>query len=333
MDRGTSLAAVAAGVLALSVLAAAAVPGVLADPGDDPVRPGRVELADLSIAKGSVGGATATLQVEARLEHYGNPTSNVTVTFRAVDAESGLLVAERSVDVGDLREDREVPVGTTLSVPREGGYRIETVVYRDGQRLSAGRRTLQGLDALTPDAAVTPVRFARSEVVAPVSISVARAGEDRTTLRVSAALTNGGDEPSGDLRVELVARQADSNLVADRASVAVGAIRPLRTAEATANLTVPTDYNYYVDAVLYRDDIVVDTARTVANLDPEERIEADTTVRERELDVSEFERGREGRAAEETPVATTSGGAPGFGPVVVVAALGSVALLARRWSA
>lgn len=333
MDSETVFAVAAVVVVLVALAIAALVPGVLADPTDEgPTRPGPVGLTDVSIARGDVGGATATLQVDARLEHRGNPTPNVTVEFRAVDGDSGLLVTSETVDVGALEADREVPVGTALSVPREGSYRIETAVYRDGQRVASGTRRVGNIEALTPDAARTAVRFSDREALPPLSVSVARAGEGRTTLRVGATLSNRGDEPSDDLRVELVARQADSNLVADRASVAVGTVRPLRTGEATANLTVPTEYNYYLDAVLYRDGIVVDTARTAVNLDPSERIDVNTTVRETDLDVGDFERGS-GVAASPTPTPMpTSAGQPGFGVGVAAVALVAAGLLARRWA-
>jgi hypothetical protein len=348
MNRATALAAGAAGVVAVALLVAAVVPGVVANPEEDaPARPGPVRLNDVSIARGPVGGETATLQVETRLEHRGPPADNVTVEFRAVDDDSGLLATTETVDVGTVRREGEVVVRANLSVRREGSYRIETYVYRDGSRIDEGRRTVAGLEALEPDYADTGVQFTRSEVLPAVSVSVVDAGSNastgdgsarRVTLGVAASLTNRADEPAGDLRVELIARQADSNLVADRTAVEVSGIRPGRTDEADAELTVPDDYNYYVDAVLYRDGVVVDTARTVANLDPEERLDPNVTVRDRELDVSDFEGGgRAGQGATPTPAPTEAagGGAPGFGPVVAVAALAllGAALLVRRWSA
>jgi hypothetical protein len=347
MNRVTALAAATAGVVAVALLAAVAVPGAVANPAEEgPTRPGPVRLNDVSIARGPVGGETATLQVETRLEHAGPPAENVTVEFRAVDDDSGLLETSRSVDVGTITREGEVTVRTNLTVRREGSYRIETYVYRNGTRIDEGRRTVAGLEALQPDYVDTAVGFTRSEVVSPIAVSVVDAGETgpnasgraRVTLGVAASLTNEGDEPSGDLRVELVARQADSNLVADRTSVDVPTIRPGRTEEATAELTVADEYNYYVDAVLYRDGVIVDSARTVANLAPEERLDPDVTVRERELDVSDFEGG--GRGDDDlqptgTPTESTAGGAPGFGPVGAVAALAllGAGLLARRWSA
>jgi PGF-CTERM protein len=360
MRRETALAGGAAGVVVFALLVAAAVPGVLADPSaDEPVRPGRLALNDLSVASGPVGGQTATLTVTTRLEHDGPPTEDVAVVVRAYDAESGLLETSERVAVGTVTGDREVSVAANLTVPREGGYRIESVVYRNGSRQVVGERRLSGLDALTPDYARTGVGFVDADVPPPLSVSVtdADAGGDgdgadadvgdgdrpeangtddrrRVSLSVGAALVNRGDDRSDPVTVEVVARQADSNLVADRARVEAGTIRPGRTAETTAALTVADGYNYYVDAVVYRDGVLIDTARTVANLDPTERISVNETVRGTELDVSDFERRVEGTRTPMTTDAATSGGTPGFGPVVTLAAVGALAALAtvRRWS-
>lgn len=334
MSRERPLAAAAAGVLAIALLAALVGPGVLASPAeDDPVRPGPVSVEEVAVAPGDVSGATAELRLHGRIDHAGNPTDNVTVRFRAYDAESGLMTDERTVEVGTMEGDGAVPVNATLRVDRDGGYELETVVFRDGERLDRSSTEVRGVNALVPEHAETDVRFTESDVVPPLGVSVDSVEDDRTTLRVAASLTNGGDEASDDLRVELILRQADSNLVADRTSVDVGDIRPGRTAAAETTLTVPSEYNYYVDAALYKDDVLVDSARSVANLDPRETISANETEREVEFEVGDFadEDGapdaREDAARTGTEVDT-----PGFTAALAAVALLASALLARRRS-
>ncbi|MFB6130615.1 MAG: PGF-CTERM sorting domain-containing protein, partial [Salinigranum sp.] len=331
MNRERLLAA-AAGVVAVALLVVAAVPGVLADPTDrGAIRPGPVRIADVGIEPGRVSGGTAVLSVETRLSHRGDPTRNVTLDVRAVDAESGLIETTRSVRVGNLTGDREVPVRTNLTVPREGGYRIETVVYRDGERVETGTTTVQGLDALTPEAARSSVGFAETDALPPLSFSVARAdaGDNRTTLAVDAALTNGGDAPAGNLRVTLVLRQADSNIVAARESAPVDSIGPLETRTVGANVTVPTGYNYYIDAILWRGNVVIDTARTAANLDPKRPISVDQTETDVQLRVGDFERSGGSGAKPTASTPQTASNAPGFGVGVATVALLAGALVIR----
>ncbi|WP_142858339.1 DUF7490 domain-containing protein [Salinigranum halophilum] len=334
MPRDRTLAAGAVGLVTVALLVAAVVPGVLADPTDDgPTRPGPVRIAETSIAPGTVSGQTTVLHVQTRLDHRGNPTPNVTVRFRATDADSGFVAATETVDVGTLDGDGETLVETNLTVEREGGYRIEATVFRDGERIGSGGKTVSGLQALTPEYARTSVGFTESAALPPVSFSVASVSQNRTTLDLASTLTNRGDEPSEDLRVTVVLRQADSNIVAARSEAPVGTIRPGRTETVETQVTVPSEYNYYIDAVLWKDGVVVDTARSAANLDPTERISVNETEREVELRVEDFSGSDDERPRPEATEAATSTSAPGFGVGVAVVALLSLALLTRRWDA
>jgi len=333
MKPAKIVVAAAVGVVVVSILAVVAVPDAVADPTDD-LRPGHVDITEVPIAPGAVTGETATLAVEPRLDHRGNPTENVTVLFRATDSESNLVETTRTVDVGTLREDRETPVVANLTVRREGGYEIETIVFRDGQRVDRATRGVSGLEALTPAYAESTVAFADTGAVQPVSVAVGSTDDDGVTLALSGALTNEGDAQTSDLEVTFTARQAESNVVADRVTVPVGEIRPGRTATVDAEATVPKEYNYYVDAVLWRDGVHVDSAQSVANLDPSERISADETEQEVAFEASDFESepGEEMSAERDDVEDGTSEQTPGFGLVVGLAAVLAMALLARRRS-
>lgn len=338
MRREALLAGGAAAVLGLLLVAAAVVPGITATPADEHVRPSRLDVRETTLAAGEIGGRTATLEVTTRLEHRGGPAHDVEVTYRAVDAETGLVVDRTSRSLGNVTGDREVVSRGNLTVPREGDYRLDTVVYEEGQRVDETRTSVRGVGSLVPAYADSPVRFHQFDgaaTIPPIEYSVESVANDRTTLNVSAYLTNGGDEPVDGLRVVLVARQADSNIVADRASVRIGAIAPGRTATPTATLSVPDDYSYYLDAVLWRDGVIVGSARASADLDPQRTVPENETREDVDLDSGEFAAGSPTpvEAAHGTPSSTPAGaGQPGFGLAAGVAALAVAGLLARRWS-
>jgi PGF-CTERM protein len=335
MNRERVMATLAAGVVVVAALAAVLVPGAIADPSaDEPVRPGPTRVVDMPIAPGEIGGESATLRVTAQLRHVGNPAPNVSVVFRAVGTQSGLVETARRVPVGELADDGERSVTTNLTVERTGGYRIETIVYSGDDRLDTAARTVSGLGALTPAYARTTVGFTDEAALPPLSVAVEEAGENRTTLRVSPSLTNRGDTPSRALRVELTLRQAESNIVAARTAVDVGTIQAGRTASPATTVAVPARYNYYVDAVLYSDGVVVDTARGAVNLDPSETLSVNETRRQIRFEASDFEGGAGGGSdggGTQTPV--SGGGQPGFGVGAALVALLAAGLLARRWSA
>jgi PGF-CTERM protein len=218
-----------------------------------------------------------------------------------------------------------------LTVAREGGYRIEVLVYQDGQRVDTGGRTVSGMEALTPAYARSTVRFSELDTLPPIDVSVDAAGDQRTELAIATWLTNAGDDSTGDLRVGIVVRQAESNLVAARSEASVGTVEPGRTSSTEQTVSVPSEYNYYVDAIIWKDDVVVDTARTAVNLDPSERISVNETRREIEFEVSDFER-EDDRPPQRTAAATVEEQAPGFGVPIAAVALLAAALIARRWS-
>ena len=340
MQREVVPLGIAAVVVVLSIAAAATLPGALAE-HEDPEPRGFLDIREVTIAPGAVSGQTATLSIEARLTHRRGPSNNVTVLYRAVDAQSGLLEASREVSVGTVTEDRELAVVGNLSVEREGSYRIRTVVFQDGARVAERTTEVRGVGTLQPAYARTTVgfhRFAESGADLPViEYSIADVTGNRTTLQVSAALTNAGDTRAGGLRLELTARQADSNIVADRETVEVGQIAPGETATPTTELTVADGYNYYLDAVLWKDGVIVGTARSAANLNPTERLRVNETRREIGLQVGDFEDGVSTKAPtrERTPTpmpeATAAGGQPGFTVISAILAVAAMAMAGRYW--
>ena len=333
MNREALLAGGALLVVALALVSVVALPGALATPEED-VRPSVVRIVELPVSAGPVTGGTATLSVDTRLAHRGGPSENVTVLLRAVDAESGLVATTRTLEVGTVTGEQEVSVEGNLTVAREGGYRLEAILYQDGTRVDSGSKTVSGVGSLQPPYARTNVGFHRfgDTDLPPVEFTIADVAGNRTTLNVSTYLTNEGDDAESGFRLVLKARQADSGIVATEESIPVGDLDPGRTATATALLTVPSDYNYYLDAVLWRDGVVVGTARAAANLDPTETISVNETRREVGLEVSDFERGDgAGGAPDRTPAETPTGaGQPGFGVLAALFALLAATTLLRR---
>ncbi len=338
MDTRTTLLAVAAAILIAGAVGVVAAPDALDDPQSTPDRPGEIGVTDVVVAPGEVRGETATLDLIVDLTHRGSTVENVTVRHRAIGAESGLLVDETVVDVGDVERDGERTVNGSLDVERAGGYRLETVVYVDGQRRSERTTRVAGVSALTPSYADAAVGFADGNVWPTVAVSVAETTEETTTLSVSIAVTNRGDEASDDLDLRVLLRQAESNVVADRASETVGSVRPGRTDTVTTTLEVPAGYNYYVDAALFDDDVLIDETQGVANLDPQETIDANQTVQDVAFEVEDFagndaaEEGMdEGDASRgERDGAGSDDETPGFGVIVATIAILGAVLLARR---
>ncbi|OYR41410.1 PGF-CTERM sorting domain-containing protein [Halorubrum sp. Ib24] len=335
MDTRTALLAAAAAVLVVSAVGVVAAPDALDDPREENERPGDVRIAGIVVSPGEVRGETAELRLGVDLRHRGPAVENVTVRHRAIGADSGLLVDETTVDVGEVDGGGERTINGSVDVERAGGYRIETAVFADGERVETRTTRVGGVAALTPDYADTRVGFTDGNVWPTVAVSVREADNATATLSVSVSVTNRGDAASDPLDLRLLMRQAESNVIADEARETVGSVRPGRTETVTTTVEVPANYNYYVDAALWSDDVLIDETQGVANLNPRETIDADESVEEVEFSVEDFADGGAGGddgADGERPRddGSTDDGTPGFGPVAALAALLAAALYARR---
>lgn len=339
MNNDHTLVGATIAILAITGLLAALVPTAISSPDDavEEDEDGDLAIQEVRIAPDDTSNGTATLTVNTRLAHRGPATENVTVLLRAVDTESGVIETRRELDVGAVSGDRETAVAGNITVPRDGDYRLETVVYADERRIAEGYTDVAGIRSFHP---VTFESFDGTDMASLPSIeySVTDVDENRSTLDVTAYVTNTDTEPAEAIDVVLVARQVESNIVADRARVSVGSIDPSRTAMPNASLTVPDGYNYYLDAMIFRDGVLITSTRAPASLAPGQNFSAPVNQSGDDLDVSEFEE------TEQTETATAqeqrdaagdgdgdadAGGQPGFGPVV--AAVGVLCALLLRW--
>lgn len=332
------------GVVALAIVlgvgVAVGVPGAL-DPPEDapdrPERPARVDVVEMTIGPGDVGGENATLRVTPFLEQYGGAAENVTVLLRAVDHDTGFVVATQRLAYGTMDGDVTRAREGALTVDRQGGYDVQAVVYVNGTRVETGVRDVDGVGTLTPDYRDTPLQFQAFDAGMPViEYRIQSVEDNRSTLSVSTYLTNTGDRPIGDLELVLTARQNGSNVVADRTTVQVGEVGSGKTAQPSGDLVVPDDYNYYLDAVLWRDGTVVATARSTANLAPgtgltvdENTSSGDDGFQAGDFEQTEQEERQTETSDEGTEPAGGSGGSPGFGAAVALVALVAAALAAR----
>ncbi len=326
-----ALGVAAAAVLLATVGLAAVVPGFVSPSPSDGEPPARFDVAEMTLSVGAVTGETATLETTAFVRHRGGTADNVSVVARATDSQSGLVVDRDRRGLGTVDDDGEREVPLAVAVPREGGYAVTTLLYVDGRRVDTARVGVDGVGALRPSYADSSAAFYEFDRRPSVEYSVETVENGRATLNVSSYVTNGGDDPESELRLVVTVRQTDSNVVADRTSTRIGNVAPGRTVVEDTRVTVPDGFNYYLDATLRRDGVIIDSARAAANLDPEQTLAVDERREEVEFEASEFETdGGTSQRPTETPEATGDGA--GFGAAVAVVALAAGLLAARRWS-
>lgn len=306
-------------VMMLFILVSAIVlPGAIAE-RDDNIREGVVRLnQDVAVEPLTVSGQSVTLSLDIRLSHRGGVSENISVEVQATDADSNLLRETERVSVGSIRGNQEVPVRANLTVPREGQYRFDVKIYKSGQQVENGVTTVSGVSALTPSYAESTVRFEQFETttIPPITYQITNVAEDQVQITTTTYLTNTGDTATDGLQLRIMARQADSNIIADQTTTTVGTVRSGRTTEVNATVELPDEYNYALDAMLIRDSVVLEVASATAELAPTEPLPANSTREQIDIQASDFETDAEtseeirGETAALTESETSQ---PGFG--------------------
>ena len=326
MDRHRILISAGLVMMLFILVSAIVLPGAIAE-RDTNIREGVIRLnQDVAVEPLTVSGQSVTLSLDIRLSHRGGVSENISVEVRAIDADSNLLRETERVSVGSIRGNREVPVRANLTVPREGQYRFDVRIYNSGQRVENGATTVSGVSALTPAYAKSTVRFEQFETttIPPITYRIANVTENQVQITTTTYLTNTGDTATDGLQLRIMARQADSNIIADQTTATIGTVRSGRTTEVNATLEVPDEYNYALDAMLIRDSVILEVASATAELAPTEPLPANSTREQIDIQASDFETGAEttGEDRGETAGLTESETSqPGFGISIGLLAL------------
>ena len=113
-------------------------------------------------------------------------------------------------------------------------------------------------------------------------------------------LTNEGRETSKDFRMLVKVREMDAGLLADKVWAHTGEIKPETTVIQSVNLTMPDQYNYVVEVLIWNNDTIVKRGEGYIQLSPTVEVKDRNTTEARKIQTSEFENVEEiGMAPEE----------------------------------
>lgn len=222
----------------------------------EPARPHFLRIVTLDVSPARVLSQDVVLNVSTTLDNRGGGESDpVRLLVKAYSEERGFLLTENESFVGIVAPDTSRVVPVHLSVPREGGVRIDVAVIEADlgtQRASVYARNLAGLEPEVLDTGlrVSGVDFLVQEITNDT-------GRARAQIQTDLYITNEGDAASEDLQVQVKARELQTSLVADVAWVGTGSIAPSETAIRSVNLTVPDEYNYVFEILTWRGQTVV----------------------------------------------------------------------------
>jgi len=275
-------------------------------------------IADIDISAERVASANVLLNVTTYIENRGDRSGDARLLLKAFDMESGLLVDQETVTVGSILKRKTKSASQVVKVDRDGGYRIEVVLFEDEQRVDQRTLRISGIGDLTPNVYDIGLRIPEMDFL------VKNVTGSRVTIGVDLYLTNEGDITSDDFQVLIKAREMDAGLLADKTWITTGVVKKETTVIRSADIVVPDDYNYIVEALIWKNDTIVERGQGVVQLSPVRYVPEKEKVISEDIDVEDF------MVPEEAYESGVMKKTPGFTALMLLMALVLTTLIMKR---
>ncbi|MCZ7395656.1 MAG: PGF-CTERM sorting domain-containing protein [Candidatus Methanoperedens sp.] len=335
MKPGYLLTIILASVLILS-FGIVFLKGDVLQPEPDYKPPSSLSIREVDVKPVEVTSSTIEVNITAYVNHAGGKTENATMLIRAISSDTRLLETQVSAPIPDTDSDLEktLAVSTNLTVERNGGYDLNILLFDNGSISDSGSVSIRGLNALTPESKRSGV------VLSNIDFTVSNVSAGRVSIKSDIYLENKGQDASENLKMIVKAREAASNLLADKTGTDTGVIASEATAVKSVQLVVPDGYNYMVVVELWRGDTMINSWEKPVLLAPTKTVPKESTEKNVNIEVSKFvrEAGVQGiQPGMVYPMATAIPAAyagapktPGFETFAAVSALLIVFVLRRR---
>lgn len=283
MKPGYILTIILASVLILSFAVVLLKPEVLETDYD--YKPAsQLFIREVDVKPLEVTSAMIELNVTAYIDHSGGKTNNATMLIRAISSDTGLLGTQVSSPIPETDSEKTLSVSQRLKVERNGGYDLKILVFDNGSIRDSGSVNIGGLNALTPQSKRSGVTLNN------IDFTVSSLAAGKVSIKSDMYLENRGQEASENLKMTVKAREASSNLLADKTNTETGVIPSETTAVKSVQLAVPDDYNYMVVVELWRGDTLVNTWEKPVLLAPTKTVPRESVEKKVDLEVSKFVR-------------------------------------------
>lgn len=220
--------------------------------------PHYVRIVNVDLQPEEVLSQDAILNVTSTLDNRGGGDSGQIRLFaKAYSEDSGFLVAENETQVGIISGDTTRPVSMMVKVPRSGNIRIDVSVFEDGQGKERSSISARNLGALAPGLIDTGLRIRDMDFLVQSVFTEEGRNSSRARIQADLYVTNEGRAPSEDLRIQVKAREISTRLVSDVAWIETGSIPTGSTLIRSTNVTVADGYNYAIEVLTWRGDVVV----------------------------------------------------------------------------
>jgi hypothetical protein len=282
-------------------------------------------IKDMDISADHTGTSFVDLNVTTYIEKYqGDTEKNTSLLLKVYSTDSGLLEVQEKINLGKLNKGETTAVSQSLSLPRTGGYDIRSVLFEEEIQKGSGEIKVYNLDYLPAD--VQDIGIEISEM----DFKVRKVEDGKVLVESDIYMTNEGRETSSDFRTLVKVREMDAGLLTDKVWIQTGEIKPEATVIRSVNLTMPDQYNYVVEVLIWNNDTIVRRGEGYIQLNPEIEVRNETATETRKIKTSEFENVEEPEMVPEGDNAEVSA-TPGFSLFLSAVLLCSAAVLRRRF--
>jgi hypothetical protein len=242
-----------------------------------------IAVTGINVGAERIGSAEVTLNVTTDVENTYGVSSGITrVLLKAYDTGTGLVVVEKTGDAGYLGVHGAGSVSQTIVLPRKGSYRLESTAYENNQRKGQGELTVYNLEQLTPDNQEPGL------LITDIDFLVKSVNAGKAVIQTDIYFTNENPATNGPFDIEVKAKEADAHLLADKQRTRLESIRPEATAVTSVTLSVPDQYNYVFEVLVWKDDVIVKRGEGLVQLRPGVTVNSGTQFVTKKIETSKF---------------------------------------------
>jgi hypothetical protein len=288
-----------ASILVISLLILVVGRDVIFIPEQKPYQPpSYLTIREVDVRPLDITDSYVDINITAYLNHVGSETNNASMIVRAINRDAGLLISQGSTSIPETEFDKTISVYQNLRIDRDKNYELRIFLFDNGSVQDSGTISVQGLSILTPKSKDNKI------VLNNIDFIVSGVDASRVSINPDIYLENTGPEISKSLNIIVKAREADSNLLADKITSQTGEIKSEATVIKTVQLKVPDKYNYMIVVELWNDDILTNTWERPVLLAPTKTLPKESQEKKVNIEVSKFV--REGQTGVAMPVPTST---------------------------
>jgi hypothetical protein len=290
------------------------------------LRESQLAITNMDVGADSVAASSVRLNVTTSVTNqFGFGNGDLTFSLKAYDTDTGLLAAEKVDRAPGLGKGETARVSQQVDLPRSGSYRLAVTVFEGQMQKAEGEITVRNLERLPTD------RDRVGVAIQDIDFIVKGVSNGRATIECDIYFTNEGSDPSLAYDVEVRAREMDAHLIADKQWTRIDPVQPEATVIKGVDLSVPDQYNYVVEVLLWQNQVIMKRGEGTVLLRPGATLSGGEYFVTKKIETSQFI--AETPLPTQPPYAGTGTRAqPGFEIAAALAGIGGAIVVRRRFA-